>query len=41
MKRKEYRQIIFKTHNHKGDDRMCLDEWIKLAMEGVYRKMVA
>jgi len=41
VKRKEHHQAMFKTYNPKGDDRMCLDEWIKLAMEGVYKKMLA
>ena len=41
VKRKEHHQAMFKTYNPKGDDRMCLDEWIRLAMESVYKKMVA
>jgi len=40
-KREEHHKAMFKTYNPRGDDRMCLDEWVKLAMEGVFRKMVA
>jgi len=39
-KRKESHHAIFKTYNPVGDDKMCFDEWIKLAMEGVFKKMV-
>jgi len=39
-KRKESHRAIFKTYNPVGDDKMCFDEWIKLAMEGVFKKMV-
>ena len=38
VKRKDYHQTMFKTYNPK-DDKMCHDEWIKLAMEDVYRKI--
>merc|ERR1711970_381055 len=38
-KRKESHHAIFKSFNPVGDDKMCLDEWIKLAMEGVFKKM--
>merc|ERR1712055_1005239 len=38
-KRKECHHTIFKTYNPVGDDKMCFDEWIKLAMEGVFKKM--
>ena len=31
---------MFKIYNPKGDNRMCLDEWITLAMVGVHKKMV-
>merc|ERR1719452_360783 len=40
-KREENHKVMFKTYNPRGDDRMCLDEWVKLAMEGVFKKMVA
>merc|ERR1719369_425727 len=40
MKRKESHYVLFKAYNPVGDDKMCLDEWIKLAMEGVFKKMV-
>jgi len=40
MKRKESQHALFKAYNPVGDDKMCLDEWIKLAMEGVFKKMV-
>merc|ERR1712055_851550 len=39
-KRKESHQAIFKTYNPVGDEKMCFDEWLKLAMEGVFKKMV-
>ena len=39
-KRKEHYQAMFKTYNPKGDDRLCLDEWVKLAMEGIFKKMI-
>jgi len=39
-KRKESHHAIFKTYNPVGDDKMCFDEWVKLAMEGVFKKMV-
>ena len=39
-KREEHHKVMFKTYNPRGDDRMCLDEWVKLAMEGVFKKMV-
>merc|ERR1712055_268837 len=40
-KKKECHDAIFKTYNPVGDDKMCFDEWIKLAMEGVFKKLVA
>jgi len=40
-KRKECHHAMFKTYNPVGDDKMCFDEWIKLAVEGVFKKMVA
>merc|ERR1712055_301153 len=39
-KRKESHHAIFKTYNPVGDDKMCFDEWVKLAVEGVFKKMV-
>merc|ERR1711970_742116 len=39
-KRKESHNAIFKTYNPVGDDKMCFDEWVKLAMEGVFKKMI-
>merc|ERR1711970_551624 len=39
-KRKESYHVIFKAYNPVGDDKMCLDEWIKLALEGVFKKMI-
>jgi len=39
-KRKESHHAIFKTYNPVGDDKMCFDEWVKLATEGVFKKMV-
>jgi len=39
-KRKDSHHALFKAFNPVGDDKMCLDEWIKLAMEGVFGKMV-
>merc|ERR1712215_551992 len=39
-KRKESHHAIFKTYNPLGDDKMCFDEWVKLAMEGVFKKMI-
>jgi len=39
-KRKETYEVMFKTYNPRGDTRMCLDEWVKLAMEGVFKKLV-
>jgi len=39
-KRKETYEEMFKTYNPRGDTRMCLDEWVKLAMEGVFKKLV-
>merc|ERR1711936_973847 len=38
-KRKESCNVIFKAYNPVGDEKMCLDEWIKLAMEGIFKKM--
>merc|ERR1712055_288497 len=40
-KRKECHHGMFKAYNPVGDDKMCFDEWIKLAVEGVFKKMVA
>merc|ERR1712055_1173333 len=40
-KRKECHHAMFKAYNPVGDDKMCFDEWIKLAVEGVFKKMVA
>ena len=40
-KRKECHHAMFKTYNPVGDDKTCFDEWIKLALEGVFKKMVA
>ena len=31
---------IFKAYNPLDDNKMCLDEWIKLTMEEVFKKMV-
>merc|ERR1711970_828335 len=39
-KRKESHHVIFKTYNPVGDDKMCFDEWVKLAMDGVFKKMM-
>merc|ERR1712055_722249 len=39
-KRKESYHDIFKAYNPVGDEKMCLDEWIKLALEGVFKKMI-
>ena len=39
-KRKEHYQAMFKTYNPKGDDRLCLDEWVKLTMEGIFQKII-
>jgi len=41
VKRKEAFDVMFKTYNPRGDDRMCLDEWVKLAMEGIFKKFIA
>merc|ERR1712215_415748 len=39
-KKKESHHAIFKTYNPVGDDKMCFDEWVKLAMDGVFKKMI-
>merc|ERR1712215_195301 len=39
-KRKENYKGLFKTYNPRGDDKMCLDEWVKLAVEGVFKKLI-
>ena len=31
---------MFKNYNPKGDDRLCLDEWVKLTMEGIFQKII-
>jgi hypothetical protein len=41
LKRKEYYQVVIKNYNPRGDNRMCLDEWVRLAMERIFKKMVA
>ena len=37
-KRKEYQLGIFKKHNPRGDNRMCVDEWVGLSMN-IFKKM--
>jgi len=39
-KRKENQLSLFKKHNPRADDKMCVDEWVKLAVEDVFMKMV-
>jgi len=31
---------LFKKHNPRADDRMCVDEWIKLAVEDIFKKFL-
>merc|ERR1711970_1597921 len=31
---------LFKKHNTRADDRMCVDEWIKLAVEDIFKKFL-
>merc|ERR1719318_1816993 len=38
-KRREHQLEIFKKNNPRGDDRMCVDEWIGLAMD-LFKKMI-
>merc|ERR1712215_357108 len=39
-KRKEHYKGLFKAHNPRGDEKLCLDEWVKLAVEGVFKKLI-
>jgi len=39
-KKKTVHVALFKKHNPRGDDRMCVDEWIKLAVEEVFMKII-
>merc|ERR1711970_1326311 len=39
-KRKENYRGLFKAYNPRGDDKLCLDEWVKLAVEGVFKKLI-
>jgi hypothetical protein len=38
-KRKEFQLGIFKKRNPRGDNRMCVDEWVGLAVD-IFKKMV-
>merc|ERR1712034_18148 len=38
-KRREHQLEIFEKNNPRGDDRMCVDEWIGLAMD-LFKKMI-
>ena len=40
LNRKEHYQAAIKNYNTRGDDRMCLYELVKLAMERIFKKMV-
>ena len=35
-----FQEILFKTSNPRGDDKMTLDEWISFAMEKVFKKII-
>merc|ERR1711970_1410845 len=39
-KRKQNQLVLFKKHNPRADEKMCVDEWVKLAVEDVFMKMV-
>jgi len=39
-KKKSAHVALFKKYNPRGDDRMCVDEWIKLAVEEVFKKII-
>ena len=32
---------MFETYHPKGDDKMCVDEWVKLSIEGIFQQTVA
>eukprot|EP00091_Calanus_sinicus_P022002 TRINITY_DN676_c0_g1_i1.p1 TRINITY_DN676_c0_g1~~TRINITY_DN676_c0_g1_i1.p1 ORF type:complete len:142 (+),score=46.84 TRINITY_DN676_c0_g1_i1:8-433(+) len=38
-KKREHQLDIFKKNNPRGDNRMCVDEWIGLAMD-LFKKMI-
>ena len=41
VKRKEHHKAMFKTYKPRGDERMGFHEWVTLAIDGIFKKMVA
>merc|ERR1712055_598529 len=39
-KRKENQLALFKKFNPRSDGRMCVDEWMSLAMEAIFKKVI-
>eukprot|EP00092_Neocalanus_flemingeri_P040133 GFUD01043715.1.p1 GENE.GFUD01043715.1~~GFUD01043715.1.p1 ORF type:complete len:258 (-),score=69.25 GFUD01043715.1:105-878(-) len=39
-KKAAFQDTLFKANNPRGDEKMTLDEWIKFAMEKVFKKLI-